>query len=99
MAKHPLSIRPGKTMLAQRIPGILPPLNRNESLETRIHSAMGLLPDGIALMDQRPVRMPHHSATAQALVGGGGRPARKFEMNIYRLAGNGMRTERSSPGG
>src|SRR5687768_2967439 len=65
----------GKTMLAQRIPGILPPLSRAESLETtRIYSAMGLLPDGIALMDQRPVRTPHHSATAQALVGGGTMP-------------------------
>ncbi len=62
----------GKSMLAQRIPGILPPLNRTESLETtRIYSAMGLLPDGVALMDQRPVRTPHHSATAQALIGGG----------------------------
>ena len=62
----------GKTMLAQRMPGILPPLRRGESLETtRIYSAMGLLPDGVALMDQRPVRTPHHSATAQALVGGG----------------------------
>ncbi|HET6250150.1 MAG TPA: YifB family Mg chelatase-like AAA ATPase [Tepidisphaeraceae bacterium] len=62
----------GKSMLAGRIPGILPPLNRTESLETtRIYSAMGLLPDGVALMDERPVRTPHHSATAQALVGGG----------------------------
>jgi magnesium chelatase family protein len=62
----------GKTMLAQRIPGILPPLSRSESLETtRIYSAMGLLPAGVALMDQRPVRSPHHSATAQALIGGG----------------------------
>lgn len=62
----------GKTMLAQRIPGILPLLSRTESLETtRIYSAMGMLPDGIALLDQRPVRTPHHSATAQALVGGG----------------------------
>ncbi len=62
----------GKTMLAQRMPGILPPLSRGESLETtRIYSAMGLLPDGIALMDQRPVRTPHHSATAQSLIGGG----------------------------
>ncbi len=62
----------GKTMLAQRIPAILPPLTRTESLETtRIYSAMGLLPDGIALLDERPVRTPHHSATAQALVGGG----------------------------
>jgi len=62
----------GKSMLAARIPGILPPLSRGESLETtRIYSAMGLLPDGVALMDERPVRTPHHSATAQALVGGG----------------------------
>jgi magnesium chelatase family protein len=62
----------GKTMLAQRLPGILPPLNRAEALETtRIYSAMGLLPEGVALMDQRPVRTPHHSATAQALIGGG----------------------------
>src|SRR5437773_5740264 len=65
----------GKTMLAQRIPGILPPLSRTESLETtRIYSALGLLPDGVALMDQRPVRTPHHSATAQALIGGGSVP-------------------------
>jgi magnesium chelatase family protein len=62
----------GKTMLAQRMAGILPPLSRTESLETtRIYSALGLLPDGIALMDQRPVRTPHHSATAQSLIGGG----------------------------
>jgi magnesium chelatase family protein len=62
----------GKTMLAQRMAGILPPLSRNESLETtRIYSALGLLPEGIALMDSRPVRTPHHSATAQSLIGGG----------------------------
>jgi magnesium chelatase family protein len=65
----------GKSMLAQRMPAILPPLTRGESLETtRIYSAMGLLPDNIALMDQRPVRTPHHSATAQALIGGGSIP-------------------------
>jgi magnesium chelatase family protein len=62
----------GKSMLAQRIPGILPPLSRAESLETtRIYSSLGLLPDKVALMDDRPVRTPHHSATAQALIGGG----------------------------
>ncbi|MBC7784877.1 MAG: YifB family Mg chelatase-like AAA ATPase [Burkholderiales bacterium] len=62
----------GKTMLALRLAGILPPLTRSESLETtRIYSAMGLLPDNISLMDTRPVRTPHHSATAQALIGGG----------------------------
>ena len=65
----------GKTMLAQRLAGILPPLSRGESLETtRIYSALGLLPDNVALMDERPVRTPHHSATAQALVGGGSIP-------------------------
>lgn len=65
----------GKSMLAQRLAGILPPLSRAESLETtRIYSALGLLPEGIALMDERPVRTPHHSATAQALVGGGSMP-------------------------
>ena len=65
----------GKSMLAQRMPGILPPLTRAESLETtRVYSALGLLPDGVALLDQRPVRTPHHSATAQALVGGGSNP-------------------------
>lgn len=62
----------GKSMLATRIPGILPPLSRNESLETtRIYSALGLMPEGVALLDERPVRTPHHSATAQALIGGG----------------------------
>jgi len=77
----------GKTMLAQRLAGILPPLTRQESLETtRIYSALGLLPDGVALMDQRPVRMPHHSATAQALIGGGSVP-RPGEVS---LAHNGI---------
>lgn len=77
----------GKSMLAQRIPGILPPLGRGESLETtRIYSSLGLLPDGVALMDDRPVRTPHHSATAQALVGGGTIP-RPGEVS---LAHNGI---------
>ena len=65
----------GKSMLAARIPGILPPLSRQESLETtRIYSALGLLPESVALMDSRPVRTPHHSTTAQALIGGGSIP-------------------------
>jgi magnesium chelatase family protein len=77
----------GKTMLAQRIPGILPPLAAAESLETtRIYSAMGLLPEGVALMDERPVRSPHHSTTAQALIGGGSIP-RPGEVS---LAHNGI---------
>ncbi len=62
----------GKTMLAKRIPTILPPLSLEESLETtRIHSVSGTLPPGTALLARRPVRMPHHSASIPALVGGG----------------------------
>ncbi len=62
----------GKTMLAKRIPTILPPLTLEESLETtRIHSVSGELPSGVALLARRPVRAPHHSASIPALVGGG----------------------------
>ena len=62
-------------MLAKRLGYILPPLSRQEALETtRIYSAVGKLPAGVALLDRRPVRSPHHSATAQALVGGGSIP-------------------------
>ncbi|RJP42445.1 MAG: ATP-binding protein [Phycisphaerales bacterium] len=62
----------GKTMLAKRIPTIMPPLTLEESLETtRIHSVSGELPHGTALLATRPVRTPHHSASTAALVGGG----------------------------
>jgi magnesium chelatase family protein len=62
----------GKTMLAKRIPTILPPLTPEESLETtRVYSARGLLAPGQSLMAIRPVRTPHHSSSAAALVGGG----------------------------
>ncbi|MBI1826255.1 MAG: YifB family Mg chelatase-like AAA ATPase [Planctomycetes bacterium] len=62
----------GKTMLAKRMPTILPPLTLEESLETtRIHSVSGELPPGTALLATRPVRTPHHSASTPALVGGG----------------------------
>ncbi len=62
----------GKTLMAKCLPSILPPLTLDESLETtRIWSAAGKLPSGTALMATRPVRTPHHSATAPALVGGG----------------------------
>ncbi len=64
----------GKTMLAQRLATILPPLGLAESLETtRVYSSVGQL-DGKAMMAVRPVRMPHHSASAPALVGGGTNP-------------------------
>jgi len=62
----------GKTMLAKRLPTILPPLSIEESLETtRIYSSAGKLPAEANLMAVRPVRSPHHSASAVALVGGG----------------------------
>ncbi len=65
----------GKTMLAKRIPTILPPLSMDESLETtRIHSVSGTLPPGVALLATRPVRTPHHTASTPALVGGGSIP-------------------------
>jgi len=65
----------GKTMLAKRLPTILPPLTLAESLETtRIFSVAGKLPPGASLMATRPVRAPHHSASGPALVGGGSVP-------------------------
>lgn len=62
----------GKTMLAERLPGILPPLTRQESLEvTAVHSVAGILPPGRPLVDSPPYCAPHHSATMPSLVGGG----------------------------
>jgi magnesium chelatase family protein len=65
----------GKTMLAKRIPTILPALSVVESLETtRVYSSRGLMPPGKALMATRPVRTPHHSSSSAAMVGGGAIP-------------------------
>ena len=65
----------GKTMLAKRIPTIMPDLNLKEALEvTKIHSAMGILPIKESLMRTRPFRSPHHSISDVALVGGGSIP-------------------------
>ena len=65
----------GKTMLARRLPGILPPLNFAEALEvTQVHSVAGLLRDRGSLVSQRPFRSPHHSASGPSLVGGGSFP-------------------------
>ncbi len=62
----------GKTMMAKALPGILPPLTVEEALEvTRIYSAAGTLPPGVALITTRPVRSPHHTASPPAIVGGG----------------------------
>ena len=65
----------GKTMLARRLPTILPPLNLHEALETtKIHSVAGLLKDHDALVSKRPFRAPHHTISDVALVGGGSNP-------------------------
>ncbi|HST17606.1 MAG TPA: YifB family Mg chelatase-like AAA ATPase [Gaiellaceae bacterium] len=63
----------GKTMLARRLPGVLPLLDDEGSLEvTRIHSVAGVLPTGASLVRVPPFRAPHHSASLAAIVGGGG---------------------------
>ncbi len=65
----------GKTMLAKRLPSILPPLTLNEALETtKIHSVAGRLGTEDALITNRPFRSPHHTISDVALVGGGGNP-------------------------
>lgn len=65
----------GKSMMARRIPGILPPLNREESLElTKIYSIVGLLPKEHPVIRRRPFRSPHHTISPQALAGGGHNP-------------------------
>ncbi|MCH0565332.1 YifB family Mg chelatase-like AAA ATPase [Streptomyces sp. MUM 2J] len=73
----------GKTMLAERLPTILPPLGRQESLEvTAVHSVAGLLPPGRPLIDEAPYCAPHHSATLQSLVGGGPGIARPGAVSL-----------------
>ncbi len=77
----------GKTMMARRVPGILPGLTLDESLEcTTIHSVCGLLPPGTGLLADRPFRAPHHTVSDVALVGGGSIP-RPGEIS---LAHNGV---------
>ena len=72
----------GKTMLARRLPGILPPLEPDEALTaTTIHSVAGLLPPGGGLLRKRPFRSPHHTCSDIALVGGGSNP-RPGELSL-----------------
>ncbi|MGB9792845.1 MAG: YifB family Mg chelatase-like AAA ATPase [Thermacetogeniaceae bacterium] len=62
----------GKTMLARRLPSIMPPLSWEEALEvTKIYSIAGLLPKGNPLINTRPFRAPHHTASAVSIIGGG----------------------------
>ena len=64
----------GKSMMAKRLPSILPPLSLSESLETtQIHSVAGKLPSGTSLISQRPFRSPHHTVSQVAMTGGGNR--------------------------
>lgn len=73
----------GKTMLASRLAGILPPMSIEESLEvTRVYSVAGLLPERASLIQRRPFRSPHHNVSLAGLIGGGTGLARPGEVSL-----------------
>lgn len=77
----------GKSMIAKRIPSILPRMTFEESVETtKIHSVSGILPEGVSLITKRPFRAPHHTMSAPSLVGGGRIPS----PGEVSLANNGV---------
>jgi magnesium chelatase family protein len=78
----------GKSMLAKRLPGILPPMNIEETLETsKIHSILGLLSSGEPILNKRPFRSPHHTISDAGLLGGGSQIPVPGEIS---LANNGV---------
>ena len=87
----------GKSMLAKRLPGILPPLTREEAVETtKIYSIAGQMPKGRGLVTARPFRSPHHSASAVSLAGGGAQ-FRPGECSLATAACCSWMSCRSSP--
>ena len=73
----------GKTMLARRLPGVLPPLSHREALEvTRIYSVAGLLPEGAGLITHRPIRAPHQTISTAGLIGGGSLAPQPGEVSL-----------------
>ncbi len=99
VGRHILTIRPpgaGKTMLATRLPTVLPPLSLQKALETtRIYSASGKLAGNTSLMATRPLRQPHHSISSAALIGGGTIP-QAGEVSLARA--NSPQSSRTSRG-
>lgn len=73
----------GKTMLAQRLPGLLPDLERQDAIEvSAVHSVAGMLPSDVPLLSRPPFLDPHHTASAAAIVGGGSRQVRPGAMSL-----------------